>query len=292
MEFLLFYWPYLAWAGPLVSTSPHHVTSKLLFIVYLAAGEAYVHFATEDDFVKALERNREKIGHRYIEVFQSTNAEMQRAQSFAKGSGGEGLTCAAVVRLRGLPFSATEADVYNFFERSSVRPMENGVHVVIGRDGRVTGEAYVQFSTEEDAKKALSKHREQMGSRYIEVFRSSKNELFNYLVQHEQQEQQVQQLSALAAATSDTYASGRDAGWDHASRPGKRSREEPPSEWIVRMRGLPFSATEADVQEWLADSNVRPRSIHVLYHPSGRPAGEVRHILPPLENTWNMLSSA
>jgi heterogeneous nuclear ribonucleoprotein F/H len=36
------------------------------------------------------------------------------------------------------------------------------------REGRSTGEAYVEMSCEEDIEKALKKHNEHLGPRYIE----------------------------------------------------------------------------------------------------------------------------
>lgn len=38
----------------------------------------------------------------------------------------------------------------------------------MSREGRPSGEAYVEFETEEDAKKGLEKNNEHLGSRYIE----------------------------------------------------------------------------------------------------------------------------
>lgn len=54
---------------------------------------------------------------------------------------------------------------------------EDGVLFVRKADGRATGDAFVLFETEEMASKALLKHREVIGSRYIELFRSSTAEV-------------------------------------------------------------------------------------------------------------------
>ena len=47
------------------------------------------------------------------------------------------------------------------------------VHIEIGPDGRVTGEADVEFATHEDAVAAMSKDKANMQHRYVEVFLNS-----------------------------------------------------------------------------------------------------------------------
>lgn len=64
-------------------------------------------------------------------------------------------------------------------EESSCKVMDgdDGVLFVKKPDGRATGDAFVLFSNEDDAPKALSKHRELIGTRYIELFRSTTAEV-------------------------------------------------------------------------------------------------------------------
>lgn len=52
-----------------------------------------------------------------------------------------------------------------------------GVLFVKKPDGRATGDAFVLFASESDAPKALSRHRESIGQRYIELFRSTTAEV-------------------------------------------------------------------------------------------------------------------
>ena len=54
---------------------------------------------------------------------------------------------------------------------------EDGVLFVKKPDGRATGDAFVLFANEDDVSKALSKHRESIGTRYIELFRSTTAEV-------------------------------------------------------------------------------------------------------------------
>jgi hypothetical protein len=78
------------------------------------------------------------------------------------------------IRLRGLPFHATKQDIIDFFK--DYKPIESSVLLTYRVDGRATGEAYVAFNDAEDAKAAMSKHRSTIGSRYIELFISNKEE--------------------------------------------------------------------------------------------------------------------
>lgn len=52
-----------------------------------------------------------------------------------------------------------------------------GVLFVKKPDGRATGDAFVLFALEEDCQKALDRHRESIGQRYIELFRSTTAEV-------------------------------------------------------------------------------------------------------------------
>ena len=45
---------------------------------------------------------------------------------------------------------------------------QNGIHFTYVRDGRPSGEAYIELESEEDVEKALVKDKHHMGKRYIE----------------------------------------------------------------------------------------------------------------------------
>ena len=44
----------------------------------------------------------------------------------------------------------------------------DSVHLTVTREGRPSGEAYIELDTEEDLEEALKKDRESMGKRYVE----------------------------------------------------------------------------------------------------------------------------
>lgn len=78
------------------------------------------------------------------------------------------------LRMRGLPFSSTKDDIFDFF--SGYNPVQDSIVLTFRNDGRATGEAYIGFASSEDAKRAMDLHRRSMGSRYIELFISNKEE--------------------------------------------------------------------------------------------------------------------
>jgi len=89
-----------------------------------------------------------------------------------------GVPAADIVRLRGLPWSATEADVLNFF--SSVPATPGGVRFVRNAAGKATGEAFLQVPLG-SMDRALRRHRHMMGPRYVEVFASSPADMAAHL---------------------------------------------------------------------------------------------------------------
>ncbi|XP_057953448.1 uncharacterized protein LOC131147849 [Malania oleifera] len=156
-------------------------------------GEAFcvLGYPLQIDF--ALQRNRQNMGRRYVEVFRSKRQEYYKAianeVSDARGgsphrssmrmkSNDEGKDLAehtGVLRLRGLPFSATKDDIMDFFKDFAVS--DDSIHMTLNSDGRPTGEAFVEFASPEDSKAAMAKDRMTLGSRYIELFPSSHEDL-------------------------------------------------------------------------------------------------------------------
>lgn len=146
-------------------------------------GEAYVQLDTAEEAARAMkERQHENMGNRYIEIFAAGEADLLASTSGAPG--GAASLSGHVVRLRGLPFSSTAADVVAFFEGVETVGGEGGVVFTCTPDGRPTGEAYVEVAGEEALAAALGRHKEKIGARYIEIFQSSKGDMFQAVQQH------------------------------------------------------------------------------------------------------------
>lgn len=75
-------------------------------------------------------------------------------------------------------FPIVQLDFFaNGNEPCTVLDAVEGILFVKKPDGRATGDAFVLFAAETDAPKALSRHRESIGQRYIELFRSTTAEV-------------------------------------------------------------------------------------------------------------------
>ncbi|XP_068176639.1 heterogeneous nuclear ribonucleoprotein H3 [Antennarius striatus] len=141
------------------------------------SGEAFIELKTSEDFKNALSKDRKYMGHRYIEVFKSNRSEMDWVLK-RSGPADYDSCSGCMLRLRGLPYGCSKEEIVQFF--SGLRIVPNGITLPVDYQGRSTGEAFVQFASKEIAEKALGKHKERIGHRYIEIFKSSRNEIRVY----------------------------------------------------------------------------------------------------------------
>ena len=151
------------------------------------SGIAYVELATEDDQADALKKDKQMLGDRYIDTFACSQVELQArlAGGLERGLGGpltpvmlaqqhaqlQAASC--FVKLRGLPYSADQAAINAFFAPLRVVALQ----VALNSSGQPSGFGFVQFSSSEDTTAALGRSKERMGTRYVEVFRSTCGEM-------------------------------------------------------------------------------------------------------------------
>ena len=70
------------------------------------------------------------------------------------------------LKMRGLPFSANEQDIKDFFHPVNIKE----IRLVQTAKGRPSGRAFVDFYNESDLKQSLKHHKEYMNNRYVELF--------------------------------------------------------------------------------------------------------------------------
>ncbi|MCO5584766.1 hypothetical protein L7F22_038698 [Adiantum nelumboides] len=159
-----------------------------------------------------------------------------------------------VVRIRGLPFNCTESDVYDFFRGLDVVDV-----LLTHKQGRFSGEAYCVFGLPMQVDLAMHRNRKSMGQRYIEVFRSKKHEYY-LAVAAEVSEQEKAGTGELAPMFPPSKSSIDKEHLEHTG--------------VLKLRGLPFSASKRDVLEFFRDFNLKDDNIQFVVHSDGRASGE------------------
>ncbi|XP_038041226.1 epithelial splicing regulatory protein 2 isoform X5 [Anas acuta] len=225
-------------------------------------GEALVRFVNSEQRDLALERHKHHMGSRYIEVYKATGEE------FLKIAGGTSNEVAqflskenqVIIRMRGLPFTATQEDVLGFLgPECPVTGGKEGLLFVKYPDGRPTGDAFVLFSCEEYAQNALKKHKEILGKRYIELFRSTAAEVQQVLNRYMSTPLIPTLPTPIIPVIPPPYTIATGSIRD-----------------CVRLRGLPYTAGIDDILEFMGDAtaDIKPHGVHMVLNQQGRPSGD------------------
>ncbi|XP_069777968.1 epithelial splicing regulatory protein 1 isoform X3 [Narcine bancroftii] len=222
-------------------------------------GEALVRFINNEHRDLALQRHKHHMGNRYIEVYKATR------EDFLKIAGGTSKEVVqflskenqVIIRMRGLPFVATAEEVLMFFgSNCPVTGGKEGILFVKYPDGRPTGDAFVSFACEDHAQNALKKHKDLLGKRYIELFRSIPSEVQQVLNRYTSAPLiPIAPTPIVIPQTFVPNASKRDC---------------------IRLRGLPYAATIEDILEFLGEFtyDIRPQGVHIVLNQQGRPSGD------------------
>lgn len=204
------------------------------------------------------------------------------------GGGDDGMGMAAsesssygensVAKLRGLPFKATKQEITDFFDGLEIE--KNGILICQDYQGRPSGEAFVRFTNPEDGERALGKHKENLGTRYVEVYKSSMDEAAR--AYHRQSggggggygdAGMGGQRGGQGGQNDDGYpmagAGAGDCGMGMMAG-GMRGRM---GNYVLRARGLPFKATQRDICEWFSDIAF-PTDVRIDYNDKGQPNGD------------------
>lgn len=219
---------------------------------------------SEAEVVACLTRNRQSFGKRYVEVFRGQPSEMHSCRTNLVAEGKQDGEYSGVVRVRGLPWAAKEAEVKSFFDcDEGDDAIITGVHMGMNKFGKPSGECLVVFSSIEHAMKALGKNKQKLGERWLDVMPATKGEVYA-LHSSNEQAAQAQQAAAVGAAAGGAGGAGGGGG-GAATGPGgalaaayadalapssSEGGDEAVGEWpwaVLRMRGLPFSTSKADV---------------------------------------------
>lgn len=171
-------------------------------------------------------------------------------------SGGFQPSTFPVVRLRGLPFNCTDVDIFKFFSGLEIVDV-----LMVNQSGRFSGEAFVVFTRPMQADIALQKDRQNMGRRYVEVFKCKKQDYYH------------------AVAAEVKYEGIFDNDYHGSPPPSSRSKrfqDKTQLEYteILKLRGLPFSVKKSEILEFFKDFKVADGKVHIGCRPDGKATGE------------------
>ncbi|XP_054028639.1 G-rich sequence factor 1 [Dryobates pubescens] len=230
-------------------------------------GDALIEMESKEDVQRALQKHLRYMGPRYVKVFEVHDSDVEgllqslRDESQAMNDG--------VVLLRGLPFSSTEEDIADFFSGLTITDV-----VFIYRGERKTGEAFVQFAAPDMAAKALLRHREYMGSRYIEVYVSRKDSMQRHMAYDRERREPEPAFEERGLSHTGDAERGSKLGREGAesSRQAVESGSVSSPLHLVHVRGLPPQASAQAIINFFAP--LKPTRIMVEYNSHGEATGE------------------
>ena len=152
-----------------------------------------------------------------------------------------------VVKARGLPWTATAEEVVTFFGACSIAGGEEGVHFTFNREGRPSGECFVEVESQEDLDEALKKDRCNMGKRYVEVYECSAGDM-----------KYAMGGAVSPAKEEEQYQEEGDCGDDG----------------VVRLRGIPFEAGKKEVSSFFDGLEIEENGVLMVSDFNGRSSGE------------------
>ncbi|XP_055628713.1 RNA-binding protein fusilli isoform X3 [Toxorhynchites rutilus septentrionalis] len=235
-------------------------------------GEALVRFISQEHRDMALKRHKHHIGNRYIEVYRASGDDFLAVAGGASNEAQTFLSKGAqvIIRMRGLPYDCSAKQVLEFFANGetscTVLDGSDGILFVKKPDGRATGDAFVLFAQESDAPKALSKHRESIGQRYIELFRSTTAEVQQVLNRSMDPKTYEQSQPPLIAALPPLQMPLLP---QHVITSGTEKN-------CIRLRGLPYEAKVEHILHFLEDfaKHIVYQGVHLVYNAQGQFNGE------------------
>lgn len=186
----------------------------------------------------------------------------QRYGSSGRGPGGP----FPVVRLRGLPFNCAEIDISDFFVGLDIVDI-----LFVKKQGRFSGDAFVVFGLPLQADLALRKDRQNIGHRYVEVFRAQKLDYYRAVAEevssedHGNRRREQSTGASLKGNNNDNSQHQEDLNND---------KDDVEHTGVLKLRGLPFSASKKDIIDFFGDYNVSEESVHIVYRSDGKATGD------------------
>uniref|UniRef100_A0A4W3ITF6 RNA binding motif protein 12Bb n=1 Tax=Callorhinchus milii TaxID=7868 RepID=A0A4W3ITF6_CALMI len=173
------------------------------------------------------------------------------------------------LRLYGMPYSAKELQIREFFHNLQVE----GIRQMKDYRGRKTGEAYVRFATSWDASEGLKCHRKYMGQRFVEVYPATEEQWNCARVSLD-----VEDRNSDVIRGNRGY-SPHELKYSHTlSRSPRRCRSRTRSphdaEYCVQLKNIPYGAEKKDVRHFFHELDISEDQIYLVHDSYGKSTKE------------------
>ena len=224
----------------------------------------------------------------------------QRSESSNITSGDKGL----FLKLTGMPFTASDADILSFLKGINIA----AVYIIPNKQGKYAGKssgsAFVECATQADCIKALKRHGQFFGNRYINVTRCTLEEIVSTL---------NIDMSLLTGAFSGEGNVGSLGGQSSFGTSSVSTNISPPNPigadntasivaasaninladikdgCVVGIRNLPVSTSPEDILRLFKDFPAIPDSVRIHYIDANRCSGDAMITLVSNERAKNAI---
>jgi hypothetical protein len=133
---------------------------------------------------------------------------------------------------------------------------------------RPSGEAFVTFNSNGDTAKALALDKQMIGKRYVEVFPSTQAQ-----VDAARESRRVEKLEKNGIVIDSTQQQQRHQQQNHQQQQQQHHVDNDPNETTVMMYGMPFAATQHNVEEFFAGYSFIAGSVRLDTDATGKGTG-------------------
>ncbi|XP_078093054.1 RNA-binding protein 12-like isoform X1 [Mustelus asterias] len=158
------------------------------------------------------------------------------------------------VYLKGLPYEAENKHIMEFFNKLEL--IEDSIYIAYGPNGRATGEGFVEFKTPTDYQAALCRHKQYMGSRFIQVHPITKKAMLEKLEIIQKRTHnfvQNEQKREITVKTEEMSGSPKLCG---------------------HIWNIPYNVTKSDVFQFLEGIGLAENGVQILVDSNGQGLGQ------------------
>eukprot|EP01091_Cochliopodium_minus_P013021 TRINITY_DN4086_c0_g1_i1.p1 TRINITY_DN4086_c0_g1~~TRINITY_DN4086_c0_g1_i1.p1 ORF type:complete len:721 (+),score=231.82 TRINITY_DN4086_c0_g1_i1:378-2540(+) len=176
------------------------------------------------------------------------------------------------IKLRGLPWNVVEEDIHKFFDGIK----RGTVTFTFDHKNRPTGEAYIVFETVEDCEKAREYDKRSLGSRYIEIFRTTEETVTYVKKRFNNKKNLPPEKNQPQQKTNNNNNSNNKTNKEDSinnTNNNNNNNENLEGNILVTIFGMPYSTSFKDLEIFFDGFNFVKDSIKIELDTYGKPNG-------------------